>query len=113
MGNPGDAVAEASQAITLSQETPPDERHLFAEFLVRTDQAQAYVQRSELDGVTDALRPVLDLPADMRTEPIVQQLGHLRASLAAPAFAATSLARDLQDEIEAYDRDALARQLSE
>jgi transcriptional regulator with XRE-family HTH domain len=113
MGNPGDAVAEASQAITLSQETPLDERHLFAEFLVRTDQAQAYVQRSELDGVTDALRPVLDLPADMRTEPIVQQLGRLRASLAAPAFATASQARDLQDEIEVYDREALARQLSE
>jgi hypothetical protein len=112
MDAPGDAVTEATQAITLSQATPPGDRHLYAEFLVRTDQAQAHLQRSELDGAVAALRPVLDLAADMRTEPVLQQLSRLRASLALPGFADTPLAQDLQDEIENYSREALPRQLS-
>jgi hypothetical protein len=108
LGEPADAVAEATQAIRLSQETPPGERHLYAELLVRTDQAQAHLQRSELDGAANALRPVLDLSADMRTEPILQQLTSLRSVLAVlPRFAGSGLALDLQDEIETYRREAL------
>jgi transcriptional regulator with XRE-family HTH domain len=111
MGQAGAAVAEASQAITLSQAAPPGDRHLYAELLVRTDQAQAHIKQSELDGTADVLRPVLDLAADMRTEPILQQLSRLRDSLAGSRFASTSLAQGLQDEIETYDREALPRQL--
>jgi transcriptional regulator with XRE-family HTH domain len=112
MGDAGEAVTEASQAITLSQAAPAEERHLYAEMLVRTDQAQAHIRQSELDGTADVLRPVLDLAADMRTEPILQQLSRLRDSLADPRFASTPLAQGLQDEIETYDREALPRQLS-
>jgi hypothetical protein len=80
MDQPADTIAEASQAISLSEATPHGDRHLYAEFLVRTDQAQAYLQGSDLDGTAAALRPVLDLSADMRTEPIVQHLARLRHS---------------------------------
>ena len=112
MDEPGEAIAEASRSITLSEAVPPGDRHLYAEFLVRTDQAQAYLQRSDLDGAVATLRPVLSLAADMRTEPIVQHLTRLRPSLALPRFAATALAQELQEEIEAYNREALPRQLS-
>jgi hypothetical protein len=112
MDSPADTLAEASQAISLAQAAPPGSRHLYAEMLVRTDQAKAHLQRCELDGAALVLRPVLDLSADMRTEPVVQQLTSLRTSLALPHFADTALARDLQDEIEAYEREALPRQLS-
>jgi hypothetical protein len=112
MRAPGDAVAEAVQAITLSQEAAPGDQHLYAEFLVRTDQAQAYLQRSEPDGAAATLRPVLDLPADMRTEPIVQQLTKVRVSAADPRAAGTTVLRELQDEIEVYQREALPHQLS-
>jgi len=112
MQAPGDAVAEAVQAITLSQAAAPGDYHLYAELLVRTDQAQAYLQRSEPDGAAAALRPVLDLPADMRTEPIVQQLTRVRVSAADLKVAGTPVLRELQDEIEAYQREALPHQLS-
>jgi hypothetical protein len=112
MQAPGDAVAEAAHAITLSQAAAPGDQHLYAELLVRTDQAQAYLQRSEPDGAAAALRPVLDLPADMRTEPIVQQLTRVRVSAADLRMAGTPVLRELQDEIEAYQREALPHQLS-
>lgn len=107
MDAPGDAITEAAQAITLSQAIPPGERHLYPELSVRIDQAQAYLQRLELDEAAGTLRPVLNLAADMRIEPLVQQLGRLRACLALPGFAGAPLARSLHDEIHTYQREAV------
>jgi len=108
----GDAAAEASEAITLSEHAPPGDRHLYAELLVRTVKAQAHLQQPDLDGAATALRPVLDLPADVRTEPLLQQLRRLRNSLSLPEFAGAQQARQLEDEIETYDREALPRQIT-
>jgi len=112
LDEPGIAVAEASEAITLSKAAPPGERHLYAELLVRTVKAQAHLRQPDLDGAAAALRPVMDLPADVRTEPLLQQLHRLRRSLSLPQLADAPKARELQDEIETYDREALPRQIS-
>jgi hypothetical protein len=55
---------------------------------------------------------VLELAADMRTEPLLQQLRRLRSTLAAPPFADALVARDMQEEIETYYRDALPLQVT-
>jgi hypothetical protein len=112
LDEPGDAVAEASEAITLSEKAPPGEGHLYAELLVRTVKAQAHLQQPDLDGAATTLRPVLDLSADVRTEPLLQQLHRLRRSLSLPQLGSTPKARELQDEIETYDREALPRQIT-
>jgi transcriptional regulator with XRE-family HTH domain len=112
LDEPEAAIAEASESITLADATPADERHLYAELLVRTDQAQAHLQQPDLDGATAALRPVFGLTADMRTEPILQQLHRLRRSLALRGLADTPQARELREQIETYDREALLRQIT-
>jgi len=112
LDEPAAALAEATEAIALASAAPAEERHLYAELLVRTDQAAAHLRQPDLDGAAGALRPVLDLPADMRTEPLVQQLHRLRQSLALTRFAQAPEARQLQDEIETYDREALPRQIT-
>jgi transcriptional regulator with XRE-family HTH domain len=112
LDEPGDAVAEASEAITLSEKASPGERHLYAELLVRTVKAQAHLRQPDLDGAATTLRPVLDLSADVRTEPLLQQLHRLRRSLSLPQLGSTPKARELQDEIETYDREALPRQIT-
>jgi hypothetical protein len=55
---------------------------------------------------------VLELSADTRTEPLMQQLRRFQHALAVPLFADTPVARDLQQEIETYCRDALPRQIT-
>jgi hypothetical protein len=111
LDEPGQAVTEATQAITLSEAAPEAERHLYAEMLVRTDQAQAHLRQPDLDGAAAVLRPVFELDAGMRTEPIVQQLRQLGQFLALPRFASTPRAQDLREEIEACGRDATLPQL--
>ncbi|MGH3192446.1 MAG: hypothetical protein ACRDOL_35405, partial [Streptosporangiaceae bacterium] len=76
------------------------------------DAADAYLQQRDLDGAVTALRPVLDVPADGRIDPVLQQLGKLRQTLALPAFSAAPLAQSLQDEIETCRREALPRQIT-
>jgi hypothetical protein len=106
------AVAEAEQAIALGSAAPAGERHLYAELLARTDQAVAHLRQPDLDGATVALRPVLNLPPDMRTEPLLQQLHQVRRMLALPSFADAASAVSLQEEIEIYDHEALPRQIA-
>ncbi len=112
LDEPAAALTEAAEAIALASAAPAKERHLYAELLVRTDQAAAHLRQPDLDGAAGALRPVLDLPADMRTEPLIQQLHRLRQSLALTRFGEMPEARQLQDEIETYDREALPRQIT-
>ena len=89
LDEPTAAVTEAAEAIALAQTALPNQRHLYAELLVRTDQAQAHLQQPDLDGASVTLQPVLGLPADMRTEPILQQLNRLRRTLARPGTGQT------------------------
>jgi transcriptional regulator with XRE-family HTH domain len=112
LDEPAAAVAEAAEAIALAQAAPPGQRHLYAELLVRTDQAQAHLQQPDLDGASATLQPVLGLSADMRTEPILQQLQRLRRTLARRELADAPKARELQDEIETFDREAVVRQIT-
>ncbi len=111
LDEPGEAVTEASTAIALSEATPVPDRHLYAEMLFRTDQAHAHLRQPDLDGAADVLDTVFDLPAGMRTEPVIQQMGQLGKILAHPRFAAVPRARQLQEQIEDYTRGAALGQL--
>lgn len=66
------------------------------------DLAVARVMRSEIEGASEALQPVLELPTDQRIHGIVTSVRHVhRALTAAPA---STEATDLQDQIEAFVR---------
>jgi transcriptional regulator with XRE-family HTH domain len=107
------AIADAAQTITLSEEGPAEEREVYHEMHAHLDQALAHLHPSEgeLEGAASALRPVLELPADFRIDPVSQDLARVRRSLALPRYASTPLAQDLQEEIESYTREAIPRQL--
>lgn len=102
LDDPQDALDEAAQAVVLSQAPPQAGQHLFAEMLFRTDLAVAHLRRTDLDGAVNTLAPVLALDAGMRTEPVVQQLGHLQQQLTQRAFSGSPLAKDLHSQIGAY-----------
>ena len=112
LDEPERVLTETAQVIALSEAAPPGERHLFSWAQAHIDAAHAHLQQRDLDGAVASLRPVLDVPPDGRIDPVLQQLGKLRQTLALPAFAAAPLARSLQDEIETCRREALPRQIT-
>jgi transcriptional regulator with XRE-family HTH domain len=112
LDDPAKALAESSEAVAFCEADPPAQRHLYTELLARVDQVHAHLQEPDLDGASAALRPVLGLHPDSRIDPVIQRLTSLRNALAAPAFASTRQARELQQEIEAYSGDAITRALS-
>ena len=109
--DPGQVLAEAREALRLFEATDSADRNYGAEAHTRVDQAQAHLLLSDLDGAGAALRPVLTLPPECRYEPITQELGHVRRALALPEFREAVIARELQDEIEAYCRDSIVHEL--
>jgi hypothetical protein len=109
---PAQVLADAEQVIALTDAAPADERRIRTSAHARLDSAIAHLQQQELDGAVTVLRPVLDLPADVRNDPVLQHLARFRGLIAAPAFAEAPLARTTQDEIETYRREALPRQIA-
>jgi transcriptional regulator with XRE-family HTH domain len=110
--DPAQVLAEAQQVITLTSAASVDERHIYSVAHAQVDSAIAHLQLSELDGALAVLGPVLGLPPDGRNDPILQHLARFHRLLAQPAYADAPLARDAQEEIETYRREALPRQIT-
>jgi hypothetical protein len=106
------ALAETAQVITLSEATPAGERHLYSWAHAHVDAAAAHLQQHDLDAAAASLRPVLEMSAVGRIDPVIQHLGRIRQMLTLPAVADAPLARSLQDEIEACQRAAVSLQLT-
>jgi hypothetical protein len=109
---PVQVLTDAQQVIMLTDATPAGERRMLTYTHAHVDSAIAHLQQAELDGAVTALRPVLDLASDIRNDPVLQHLTRFRGLLAQPAFAEASLARDTQEEIETFRREALPRQIA-
>jgi hypothetical protein len=109
---PARTLAEAQQAITLLETALPGERRIWSSVYAHLYSAQAHLQQGNLDGAAASLRPVLDLPADIRNDPILQDLARFRQQLTQPPFADAPLSRDMQEEIETYRREAIPLQIT-
>jgi hypothetical protein len=71
----------------------------------RSDLAIARVLQAELEGAVEAVRPVLELPPEQRTNGIVISVERVHQALARSALAADG--RDLQERIETFTRTPL------
>ncbi|MFF3671605.1 hypothetical protein [Microtetraspora malaysiensis] len=94
----------AAEALEAYAQAAPSERSFSDEAGAHTDQALARVNRGDLDGAADALRPVLDLPASQRIGGILSSLMRVHTALRAPSNRTAVVARDLQLEIESYSQ---------
>jgi hypothetical protein len=72
-----------------------------------TELAIAHVQRSDFEGASEAIRPVLELPVAQRIHGMIVSVRKVHQAITTVA-AQTAVARDLQDEIEAYCRTPAA-----
>ena len=108
-GDEREAAGELERAISLYDEGPGSgEQHGFAsKALAGADLAVVRLRSGALDGAVAALGPVLALPPAQRVATLTTRLGRVREELAAPVFRGSPQARDLGDQIEAFDREAV------
>jgi hypothetical protein len=96
------AERAALAAISSYMSGPPDQLSYGDVALAQLDVATARLAASDLDGVFEAVRPVLALPAELRIEPLRGPLTTLAANLAHQPYISSHLATDVRAAIETY-----------
>jgi len=101
-GREREADRVAGEAITAYNQAAPSERSFGDEAGASADQALARVTMGDLEGAAEALRPVLELPAEQRIGGVVTSAMRVHTALHTPASLGAAPARALQQEIEHY-----------
>jgi hypothetical protein len=97
----------ASDAIAAYVQAPDEEKSFGDEAGSRTDLAIARIRSGNLEGAREAIQPVLDLPVTLRINGVVTSALDVHRAVTTRA-ADAPLARDIQEEIEAYCRTPAA-----
>lgn len=91
----------ASDAISAYEHGSDADRSFGDEAGSRADLAIARIRTGDLDGASDALAPVLDMPAPLRIHGVLSTVIRVHQALT-PAARDAAIARDLQEQIEGY-----------
>ncbi|MER7149660.1 hypothetical protein [Streptomyces lydicus] len=102
LSDASEAEQQAEAAVAAYRQADPDEWAFGDEAGAHTDLALARIHAGTLDGIDEALRPVLDLPADQRINGIVASVRQVHTALRAPRWLTTPQARTAREEIEAF-----------
>ncbi len=89
-------------AITLFSTGPAEQRFVADEVLSHVYLATARLLRGNIDGVTDALHPVLTIPREQRVSWHRRRLDRIAELLDAPRYRNSTIAVDLRHEIAAF-----------
>jgi hypothetical protein len=109
IGDGHEASGELERAISLYDEGPGsgEQPGFTGKALAGTDLAVVRLRSGALDAAAMALGPVLALPPAQRVSTLTSRLARVRDELAAPVFRNSPQARDLGDQIEEFDREAI------
>jgi hypothetical protein len=109
-GAASDAATVLESAATLYADGPgPGETHGFGmEALAHVNLAEARLRAGGIEAATQALGPVLALPAGKRIDSIPRRLSRVQAELHAPLFRGSAQARELDEQIEMFGRTAIS-----
>ena len=97
----------AADAVAAYQQAPDEEKSFGDEAGSQTDLAIARIRTGNLEGAREAMQPVLDLPVAQRIHGVVTSVLDVHRTVTTQA-ADAPLARDIQEEIEAYCRTPAA-----
>ncbi|MDT3396772.1 XRE family transcriptional regulator [Streptomyces sp. B1866] len=95
------ALDASSRAIAMYESAPRQDRSFGDLQAARLDLATAHLVNGDIDGVSDALTPVLDVEPGRRTASISKRLRTLSARLAEPAYEHSPLVLSLRDDVRA------------
>jgi transcriptional regulator with XRE-family HTH domain len=99
-GRPDLALVEAGRALT---EISSDSRYGFGTIgQVHITRTLAFISHGDLDGATEAVRPVLDLPEERRLATLKDRLRSAISSLGRPAVRDSAVAAPLRAEITEF-----------
>ncbi|MFF0146981.1 helix-turn-helix transcriptional regulator [Amycolatopsis sulphurea] len=96
------AVQESSHALSLYEAATPADRSSGDILAARLDIGRAYLMQSDVDGLADQLRFVLDVPQVRRTASIVKRAASIGEALAGPRYSDSPQTRRLRDEIASF-----------
>ena len=94
------AERDALAVITSYTSGPPEQRSYGDLTLAWLDVATVRLAMNDLDGMRDAIQPVLSLPADLRIAPLRDPLATLASTLAEHRYRDSRLARDVRATID-------------
>lgn len=100
------AEESAGTAIAMWEHEPVEQRSLDDEALAHVYAATARLQLGEVDGALEAVRPVLDLPADRQISWIRKRVGNLADILTDDRFHGSVTAASARAELRAYSDGA-------
>lgn len=101
----GDAVAaeiESARAIAMYESGPQQERSYGDEAIARIDLAIARLRAEDIDGVSLAIRPVLDLPEAQRIVQVNDSMRRLASQLSCPRVRSSAESRDIREAIDEF-----------
>jgi tetratricopeptide (TPR) repeat protein len=112
-GSERDAVAELARAVEMYTAGPePGEDHCYQmEMLAHIDLAVAWLHFEDLDAASAALKPVLNLPASRRIDPLPKRLQRVRAEVAHRRYQGSPQARELDERIEEFSQETIVTDL--
>ncbi|WP_199785553.1 hypothetical protein [Streptomyces sp. Tu 6176] len=96
----GESQSEA--AVAAYHSATEDEWAFGDEAGAQTDLALARIARGEIEGATEAVQPVLDLPVEQRNSGITSSAQRVHAALHVDGRRTGGVAADLREEIEAF-----------
>lgn len=96
------AAREASEAISLWSAAPADCRSLDDEALAHVYLATARLQLGEVEGAMNAVRPILELPAERQISWITKRLARLIELLDRSEYKGSLLASSAREELRAH-----------
>lgn len=111
LGDGPKAVTAASKALTLYESAQPEDRWVGGEYGARADLVAAHVLSDAIEQAERDAVPLLELPADHRTERLVLRARHLQNELADRRFRGNPGARRLGSELEGFVYDSARRAL--
>lgn len=104
IGDAERAEANAQRALDLLAQRPQKAQSAHVRAGAAADLAYARLLADDVDGATDALTPVWEVPAEHRQTGIIVRTARIARYLARPVYHGAAVAASLRDQIEEFNR---------
>lgn len=104
IGDSGQAEAAARQALTLLGQRSQDAQSAHVRGGAAADLAMARLLADDVEGASEALTPVWEIPSDQRMTGIVVRTARIHRHLSRPTYHGAQLPGQLREQIEDFTR---------